>query len=120
MPTDYPGLLKLAQDMMDQTELVHDRYSKRNWLYTAPGMPKLEAKDFLVQHWLDAMSDGLDLLSDKDSLMTKSSWSHKVWLSMGAWRLDETDPKIYLECRTDRLPGCFGGKAASKMDSVSA
>merc|ERR1719440_2463746 len=97
MPTDIPGVLQLSKHLLHNRKLVGERLMQRPChLHN-----RSDAASFAVtvNDWLDGLLVGKDLMSDHDSMLSKSNFSHLLWKSMGHWRMKPGSSKVYLECR---------------------
>jgi len=97
MPTDKAGLLSLAAKMIKNQRLIATRLHTR--ACSLHSRSSIDATNFTVQDWLDGLQRGKDLMSDHDSPLSQSSFSHMVWKSMGSWRMKPGSDRVYLECR---------------------
>lgn len=97
MPTDIAGLLHLSEKMLQNTNLINQRLHKRQCGLHSKS--PIHADAFTVKDWLDGMKQGMDLMSDHDSPLSKSAFSGMVWKSMGSWRMRPRSNRVYLECR---------------------
>lgn len=105
IPTDIDGLLRLSKRLMQNHSLVDKRLMNRGChLHNSSS---LRSSGFTVQDWLNGLLLGKDLMSDHDSDLSKSSFSHLVWKSMGSWRMKPGSGRVYLECR--RTQNCLPG-----------
>jgi len=96
MPTTTGGLRELAQKMLDNEDEVNKVLQERPcglW-----GRSNA-ANAFTVGDWLEGVVKGVDIMSDIDSPVSKNSFSSLVWKSMGSWRMQKGDFRVYLECR---------------------
>lgn len=97
MPTDSAGLLALAEKMIRNQRLIATRLHAR--ACRLHSRSNIDATKFKVKDWLDGLQHGKDLMSDHDSPLSQSSFSHMVWKSMGSWRMNPGSDRVYLECR---------------------
>jgi len=94
-------LMDLAQQMLTSKEDVQRRLSERPCTVHGPDAEAFE--QVTAGAWLDGMLEGKDMMSDSDSPISQAgSFSHLVWKSMGAWRMQDGDARVYLECRRPR------------------
>lgn len=112
IPTVKDGLLSLSGQMLENYELVNRRLLSRgchlhNWGSFVP-------RSFTVKDWLTGLQRGEDLMSDDDSEISKSSFSHLVWKSMGSWRMKPGTDRVYLECRRTKI--CLQGVKSRRSD----
>jgi hypothetical protein len=104
MPTTPEGLLSLSRKMLQQRRLVNERLDKR--ACGIHGRNDVRVSDFTPEAWLRGLLRGKDLMSDHDSPLSESSFSHLVWKSMGSWRMKPGSNRVYLECRN--TDACIG------------
>jgi len=97
IPSDYDGLLITAKKVLDNRRVVRERLQRRPC--QLHNSSSLVTSDITVKDWLDGMLAGKDLTSDHDSELSKVSFSHLVWKSMGSWRMKPGIDRVYLECR---------------------
>jgi hypothetical protein len=102
MPTNIHGLLQLAKRILKNSGVVNDRLRSRTCRLHS--QTNIRAMDFTVKEWLDGLHNGKDLMSDHDSPLSQTAFSHMVWKSMGSWRMKPGSDRIYLECRATK--GC--------------
>jgi hypothetical protein len=105
MPTDVQGLLRLSKKMLQNRRLIDDRLAKRTCRLHSRN--NVDPTAFTVKDWLDGLQHGKDLMSDHDSPLSQSAFSHMVWKSMGSWRMRPGSDRVYLECRNTGL--CLAG-----------
>lgn len=118
MPITEKGLRLLAHRMLDDSVTVNHRLHTRGC--GVFGQNDDPSNNFTVATWLSEMREGRDIMSDLDSPVSKNSFSGLVWKSMGSWRMDKHNGRVYLECRAPSmcLPYPNGHKSAQKMDGV--
>jgi len=97
MPTTVDGLLQLSKKMLHYQDLINNRMRARRCRLHSKD--NINARKLTVQDWLDGMQNGKDLMSDHDSPLSESAFSHMVWKSMGNWRMKPGSDRVYLECR---------------------
>jgi len=99
MPIEASELRGLAQEMIDNKDKVNKALENRPCgLWGSSN----DANSFTVGEWLDGVVEGIDIMSDADSPISKNSFSGVVWKSMGSWRMKKGDSRVYLECRNAR------------------
>lgn len=103
IPTAISGLLELSDMMRLNSGAVNQRLKARSCHLHNGDKDDPNPRSLTVQKWLDGLQDGKDLMSDHDSELSKSSFSHLVWKSMGSWRMKPGSDRIYLECRRTKL-----------------
>lgn len=101
MPTDMEGLLSLSKRMLHQHKHVAEKMNLRPC--GLHGRTTFDPSSFTVNDWLQGVARGKDLMSDYDSALSKSSYSHLLWRSMGNWRMKPRSDRVYLECRKTGL-----------------
>lgn len=106
LPIDATGLLRLASRMLYHKKEVNIRISHRDCKIHGKNDPV--ANEFSALDWVRGLDNGMDIMSDHDSPISKNSFSHLVWKSMGSWRMRKSGSAVvYLECRSSNhcLPG---------------
>merc|ERR1719310_1376493 len=109
MPTDVDGLLKLSANMLQHTGFINKRLRNRGC--GLHSRTSVSGSDFTVKKWLQGLQQGKDLMSDHDSPLSKSSFSHLIWKSMGSWRMKPGSDRVYMECRKTGLCLASGDEA---------
>lgn len=109
MPTDVPGLRRLAKHMLHRRRFVEKKLANRTC-----SVRGVEVEDrslaFSTRDWLLGVARGEDIMSDHHSEASQASYSHTLWRSMGKWRLQgPRDQRVYLECRHHELEHCIAG-----------
>merc|ERR1719329_443453 len=100
MPVTAGELRGLAQEMIDNTDKVNKALENRPCgLWGSSN----DANSFTAGEWLDGVVEGIDIMSDADSPISKNSFSGVVWKSMGSWRMKKGDSRVYLECRKSHM-----------------
>lgn len=98
MPSDVAGLLKLSAKMIKNSKVINQRLRRRACkLHSRTSQGTLKVAD-----WLEGLLHGKDLMSDHDSPLSQSSFSHLIWKSMGSWRMKPGSDRVYLECRSTK------------------
>jgi hypothetical protein len=110
LPTDFDGLLKLSKRVVASQAPISNTMKLRNC--SVHGRSTFVPSRFTVKDWIDGLKNGQDLMSDHDSEISKASFSHTVWRSMGSWRMEPDSDRVYLECRSPKL--CMRSLTAQK------
>lgn len=115
MPTDIHGLMDLSKRLLQNRAAVSKRLRNREChVHNRTTLPS-SVSSFTVKDWLDGLMQGKDLMSDHDSELSKASFSHLMWKSMGHWRMKPGSDRVYLECRRTKL--CLAGSMPQKGPS---
>lgn len=117
MPTTPEGLLHLSERLVRHQDRVNDHLAHRNCgIY---GAGNVQVSTFRTRDWLHGLFEGKDLMSDYDSPLSKSSFSHLLWKSMGSWRMKPGSNRVYLECRHADECLKFADAARGPVDLIS-
>lgn len=116
MPSTRAGVLALAGAMAEDTPQEDVDAPLLNRTCNVYGKDPGNATKLTASMWLEGMLEGLDLMSDHDSPVSRASFSHLVWKSMGQWRLRDDDlGRVYVECR--HPSGCVGAEAEDGVET---
>jgi hypothetical protein len=114
IPTTPEGLLQLSSRMLKDAKGIHEAMISRGC--GIHGRNDFRVSDFTAEEWLRGLLRGKDLMSDHDSQISESSFSHLVWKSMGSWRMKPGSNRVYLECRhSDECLGTGGMPGAAAL-----